>query len=803
MKIHHKILAAILVTGITVMVFWDFFFRGMVPIPGNYMVSWYEPWKTDTTVNGAPTIPHKPIGDDVFRQVVPFKLLAIEEMVRGNVPLWNPYNGSGQPLLATIHSAYLNPFSYLLLVGNSMQGWSWYVIMQMVLTGFSLYLLGMLLHLSVSAIIVMVTTLLLSGFMTVRLEYGVYGYAMAALALLACGVELIRKKAVLAGSAVMVGATAFLLITVQPQIFSYILSFIIVYGSIRLWSIKQELFRFYLWIALGIGTAAPQLLPMIELYRMSNVTTDASRFIFERFLLPWSHLVTLGIPNYFGNAATYNWWGRGDFVQTMVSVGLIPTFLAAYIFFQRKRDPLVTALGWTVVITMFLTFDSAFTRWFYTLPLPIISTNIPSRMYIVTTFAMSLLSGMGYMSFEKDPRRIRSLVRFVFFLLIIVSVTALLWYMRAACPVEVPTCRLSAIRNTVLEIAVFTVFCIVSWLVRTRTVVMTLISVMLLFSVGVYNARKNIPFSEPIYAMPEHDVLSFARDLAPFRIAGLENAVFATDFATQYRYFDTNYYDPLYIRRYGELVSYVNLRDRLKGLSRSDVHVVADATVSAELVFRRERFWDMTGTSAMISKKTDDLCYPKNERNATVCDIFWENKQWQIARRKTALPRSYLVTDVRVQPDPDALLSELFSNKTDIQKTAFVETSVPLLDTGSGMTGSVVIDSYKANSVTMSVTSPSNALLVLSDTYYPGWRASVDGAETPIYRTNYTFRGIVVPKGTHAVRFFYDPDSFRMGLWVSGMSVFIWILIWFVPVIKSHNDSRRITRSTAKTKKNN
>jgi hypothetical protein len=182
---------------------------------------------------------------------------------------------------------------------------------------------------------------------------------------------------------------------------------------------------------------------------------------------------------------------------------------------------------------------------------------------------------------------------------------------------------------------------------------------------------------------------------------------------------------------------------------------------------------------------------------------LWEDDAWQITKRPTALPRAYLITDVRIQPDSDALLLQLFSGETDIQKTAFVETPVSLIDTGSGMIGSAVIDSYQTNAVTISVTSSSGALLVLSDAYYPGWRASLDGKETYIYRTNYAFRGIRVPNGSHTARFYYDPGSFRIGLWVSGISVFVTILIWFVPVIKSHNDSRRITRRAAKTKKNN
>ena len=59
------------------------------------------------------------------------------------------------------------------------------------------------------------------------------------------------------------------------------------------------------------------------------------------------------------------------------------------------------------------------------------------------------------------------------------------------------------------------------------------------------------------------------------------------------------------------------------------------------------------------------------------------------------------------------------------------------------------------------------ALLVLSDAYYPGWQATVDGIDTPIYAANFLFRGVFVPPGEHQVTFVYRPQSWRRGLWIS------------------------------------
>ena len=75
-----------------VVLLWPAFSRGHIPISTSYMISWYEPWKTETTVNGIPTIPHKPVVDDAFRHLYPLRTLAAELMKKGEWPLWNPYN---------------------------------------------------------------------------------------------------------------------------------------------------------------------------------------------------------------------------------------------------------------------------------------------------------------------------------------------------------------------------------------------------------------------------------------------------------------------------------------------------------------------------------------------------------------------------------------------------------------------------------------------------------------------------------------------------------------------------------------
>jgi uncharacterized membrane protein YfhO len=67
-------------------------------------------------------------------------------------------------------------------------------------------------------------------------------------------------------------------------------------------------------------------------------------------------------------------------------------------------------------------------------------------------------------------------------------------------------------------------------------------------------------------------------------------------------------------------------------------------------------------------------------------------------------------------------------------------------------------------------------MLFVSDLFYPGWKAYLDGKKTNIYTANYAFRAIEVPVGKHEVKFVYRPDSFNTGLKITGFSFLLLIL---------------------------
>jgi hypothetical protein len=84
--------------------------------------------------------------------------------------------------------------------------------------------------------------------------------------------------------------------------------------------------------------------------------------------------------------------------------------------------------------------------------------------------------------------------------------------------------------------------------------------------------------------------------------------------------------------------------------------------------------------------------------------------------------------------------------------------------------GVATITLYDPNEVVLQVEASRAGLLFLSEIYYPAWRAEVDGEPVEIARTNTAFRGVVVPAGSHEVRFRYSTAEFRIGFVVSGLA---------------------------------
>ena len=152
-------------------------------------------------------------------------------------------------------------------------------------------------------------------------------------------------------------------------------------------------------------------------------------------------------------------------------------------------------------------------------------------------------------------------------------------------------------------------------------------------------------------------------------------------------------------------------------------------------------------------------------------DLLKENTV-KLYRHHNCLPRAWLVKDFRVL-DSNMILATMITKEFHPDREVLLEEdpkwgkeSFP-----SAFPNKLGFISASNNQLRLLVQANENSLLVLSDTYFPGWKAFIDGRETKIYRANYTFRAIPLNAGTHRVEFVYDPLSFKLGAVVTLMGI--------------------------------
>ena len=134
MKLFRNAWPYMLLVGISWIFFYKTVFLGLLPFPGDLLLSEYNPWRHasyDGYVPGA--IPSKVQYFDVIRELYPWKYLAIDEIKRGRLPLWNPYNFSGSPLMANHQSAIFYPLNFLYFLLPFDIAWSVLVVLQPIL----------------------------------------------------------------------------------------------------------------------------------------------------------------------------------------------------------------------------------------------------------------------------------------------------------------------------------------------------------------------------------------------------------------------------------------------------------------------------------------------------------------------------------------------------------------------------------------------------------------------------------------------------------------------------------------------
>ncbi|MCJ7821475.1 MAG: YfhO family protein, partial [Armatimonadetes bacterium] len=134
-----------------------------------------------------------------------------------------------------------------------------------------------------------------------------------------------------------------------------------------------------------------------------------------------------------------------------------------------------------------------------------------------------------------------------------------------------------------------------------------------------------------------------------------------------------------------------------------------------------------------------------------------------------ALPRAYVTDRVRASTADGAL--EAVASGGDPRRGTLVEGVSVGLPPTNGFLHPATLVSCRPHRVVVSARAERPCWLVLTDTYYPGWRVSVNGRPASVSVANYAFRGVRIPSGESSVTLVYEPASYRGGLFVGLLTI--------------------------------
>ncbi len=735
-----------------------------------------------------------------------WRRLTVAALTGGHFPLWTDAVGNGFPLLANLQSAVLYPLNMFFRAFPVEQAMGYSVVLHLILAGALMY--GYARHLGLSRLAGLVAALSysLSAFLVSRAEFLSIVSCAAWLPLLFWLTDRVLDHRRAADALLLGLVIALQFFAGHAQLWFYGLC------ALALYTLYRGIGQFFasgsshsscpIWapwalmllaVAVGALAAAAQLLPTAELARWSQRAGGAGYdFAMNYSFWPW-RLITLAMPNFFGNPAWGDFWGYGNYWEDAGYIGLLPLLLAlaAIVVWLRRhitasaadRRPEGRAALSRVPFFATLAVFALILAMGRNLPVyPFIFRHVPgfglfqapARFLYWYTFAVALLAGIGLHHLGRSPlwvRVSRYLMPLAASLLVVVIVV------RAVLPaLPRPSFAVSLTRFAVLAVgAALVILLYTHGLAQRRPAAWSAFVVALtLADLLTFGMPLNPTVDAGAYHAPTA-AGSFVRAQEkpgePFRIFSFQRYVYDTMFDQKRGLFRFRAFDPpdaAYVSRLREsLLPNLNVIEGLDSANNYDPLPVGHAQ---ELL---DRVDSLPKDQAYRLLRLMNVRYAVDDGPLPGLQPAYSDGT-KVYELPGYLPRAYTVFEARVAPDAGSQLATILDPNFDPNREVVITANgaTPGGPSGGGNADGVRAASpvslqYGSNRVTMDATLPQPGYLVLLDTYYPSWQAFVDGRSQPILRANYAFRAVALPAGPHRVEFVYRPSSFRAGIWVS------------------------------------
>ncbi len=737
-------------------------------------------------------------------QFYPWQQFAVEMWRSGNAPLWNPFVGNGAPLAANLQSAVFYPLNalYLLLPVERAMGYT--AVLHAILAGLAMYAWGRAFGLRPLAALVGALAFQLSQFFIARFGFLSITATFPWTAVWLWRAEVLAQRRRMSDMLWLALTIGLGLLAGHAQTAGLGLIILVVYTAIRL---MQETKRQgskeirgylagaagYLLLAFvaGFALAMVQLLPSSELAAQSQRTSGLDyEFAATHSLYPL-RLLSFIAPDLMGNPADGNFWGYDNYWENAGYMGLWALLMALFALINFKSQilnlkPVTWFFGATAVVSLLIAlgrFAPFYPLLFRAFPGATLFQG-PARLLSVYTLAVGALASIGTEQLLGGNRLRwtgRILIVAALGVLVAVSAGVMLTGVRAvfvrpviqfgvmlgvsaACLAFRPLSplaggRASGRREAIWQAALIGVVAldllVADWRLNPTT------------DPSLYHERtasaqvvRASDGGRILWFATDEDKVKFERYLS-FKGFGPEDVEHWLDaretllpnMAMIERVSSTNNFDPLLVGSYNDLMSLLN---------------------------------NLPGSEALRLAGAMDTHYVVSPRELPL-PVVYRGPEVAIYRNEGALSRAWIVPQARAVSDSLAALAD---PSFDPRKVVLLELAdapaLPVTDYAAGFSSVTLRDS--PNAVTIRAVSESGGFLVLADTFYPGWQATLDERPVEILRANYGFRAVVFPPGEHTVVFQYVPLSFSVGAVVSLATLIALVGALIFPYLRNHAD---------------
>ena len=713
------------------------------------------PWRA---IAPGPVQPNLALGD-VTQVFHPWTLWAAREVRAGRLPLWNPYSYTGAPFFSNPQTACVFPLTWLAWALPPSLALTVPAVLKVIVAALAMYWFLRGLALQPIAAFIGATGFAFSTTLIAWLPW-TFASTMVLLPLLFGVVDRLRTR----GDRRLV---ALLAITVALEgLAGYPQAALQALAATAAWTLARTpwdagavpfLARAGAGVALGAALTAVQALPSLDYLRESTVYAYRSTWT-PPLSVPPRALVTVLMPYFFGTGART--WSAWQFNITSTYAGLAPLMALPLAVVAWRRAPTAFFAGLAIVVGLVHYGALAGIA-----PAPVIAFGSNLRLMPMLIFALSTLGALGVDVAARREFVPRALAGLRAWFVVLAAAGLLAVALASGEPAALEVWPSLAVQY----IAALAGLVAAAWLLRRWLatddarwgLALAVVQLATLAPLATY-----LPVRDTRWLYPTPPAIAWLQG----HVAGAR-VLIADQVGMLYGLRQAHGYDGLSPRRITELAGPIGTGAAVAAGFQQNTLALHGSEPLPPIAVLLAPTRELFGVRFVVLPPGAPSAEPRLR-------AVYDGADARVLEDPAALPRAFVATRMRCVGDREAVTLLRGRALAPAEEVLLADcASPPASDSGVTVPVRVSAEAHIAIDeparVVVAASTDAPAWLVLTDTWFPGWRARLDGADVAVRRADHAFRAVALPPGRHEVEFVFVPNGLRLGAAITLVALVI------------------------------